>query len=107
MHTLLQIFKVDDARKGISAKTGKPWEMQSAQCALLSAEGVLDKVGVLDIPPPLRGKVVPGIFTATFAIGVNFQSGKLEPLLTDLTPVPPGLLGKTASPAPVAAAPKA
>lgn len=97
MQSIIKIFKIDELRKGVSAKTGKPWEMQSAQCALVTPEGVIDQVGVLDIPPKLREGLVPGDYTASFAMNANFQSGRLEAVLTGLTPLPPA-----ARPAPAA-----
>jgi len=93
MQSIVQIFKVDELRKGVSQKTGKPWEMLSAQCALLTAEGQVDQVGVLDVPPKLREGLQSGVYTASFAMATNFQSGKLEAVLTGLVPVPPGTYG--------------
>lgn len=86
MQGILKIFKVDEPKKGISSKTGKPYEIHSAQCALLTDAGELDQVGVLDIPPSLRGKVTVGTFVGTYAMGVNFSNGKIGPVLTDLQP---------------------
>jgi hypothetical protein len=86
MQGILKIFKLDEPKKGISSKNGKPYEIHTAQCALLTADGELDQVGVLDIPPSLRGKVVPGIFVGSYAMGVNFSNGKIGPVLQDLVP---------------------
>lgn len=99
MQSMIQIFKLDELRKGISAKTGKPWEMQSAQCALITPDGAIDQVGVLDVPPKLREGLTPGLYTASFAMNSNFQTGRLEAVLTGLVPVPPATPPK-AAPAP-------
>jgi len=86
MQGILQIFKIDEPKKGTSSKTGKPYEIHTAQCALIAETGELDQVGVLDIPPALRGKVGPGLYRGTYAMGVNFQNGKIGPILTELVP---------------------
>ena len=90
MQSIIQIFKVDELKKGTSAKTGRPYEMQSAQCALLTPEGVIDQVGVLDIPPKLREGLTPGTYTAAFAMRASMQTGRLEAVLTGLQAVPQG-----------------
>jgi hypothetical protein len=105
MQSIIQIFKVDELKKGTSQKTGRPYEMQSAQCALLTPEGVIDQVGVLDIPPKLREGLTPGTYTAAFAMRASMQTGRLEAVLTGLMPVPAGSAkGATLPPAAAAKA---
>jgi hypothetical protein len=89
MQSIIQILKVNDLKKGTSAKTGKPYEMQDAECLLLTADGAVDQVGVLQIPKSLRDKVVPGTFTASFALNANYQDRRIEAVLVDIVPVPP------------------
>lgn len=88
MQSQIQIFKLDEVKKGTSKKTGNPYEIHSAQAALIDSAGNVDTVGVLDIPPDLRGKVTPGLYTGSFAMKTNFSSGRIEAVLTGLTPLP-------------------
>lgn len=106
MQSIIQILKLNDPKKGISQKTGKPYDMQDAECLLLTDEGVISQVGVLQIPNSLRDKAAPGTFTATFGLNASYKDRRIEAVLTGLTPLPATAI-KTASPAPVAAAPKA
>ena len=62
--------------------------MQDAECILLSADGAVDQVGVLQIPKGLREKVKVGTFTGSFALHANFASRRIEAVLTDLVPLP-------------------
>lgn len=86
MQSTIQIFKLDEVKKGISKKTGSPYEIHTAQAALIDAAGNVDTVGVLDIPPALRETVKPGLFTGSFAMKTNFATGRIEAALTGLTP---------------------
>lgn len=88
MQSTIQIFKLDEVKKGTSRKTGNPYEIHTAQAALIDAAGNIDTVGVLDIPQPLREQVKPGVYTGSFAMKTNFQTGRIESVLTGLTPVP-------------------
>lgn len=87
MQSMIQIFKLDEVKKGISKKTGSPYEIHTAQAALIDVGGQVDTVGVLDIPQALRHTVKPGLFTGSFAMKTNFASGRIEAVLTGLTPV--------------------
>lgn len=105
MQSIIQVLKVNDLKSGVSRKTGNPYEMQDAECILLKDDGSVDQVGVLQVPKSLRDKVQPGVFTGSFALRANMQSRRIEAVLTDISPVPPGTYGTPkASPAP---APKA
>ncbi|APW40610.1 hypothetical protein RD110_10270 [Rhodoferax koreense] len=86
MQSLIQIFKLDEVKKGIAKKTGNPYEIHTAQAALIDENGQIDTVGVLDIPPALREKVQPGLYAGSFAMKTNFQSGRIESVLTGLVP---------------------
>lgn len=88
MQSTIQIFKLDEVKKGTSKKTGNPYEIHTAQAALIDAAGNIDTVGVLDIPQPLRDQVKPGVYTGSFAMKTNFQTGRIESVLTGLTPAP-------------------
>ncbi len=87
MQSTIHVFKLDEVKKGTSRKTGNPYEIHTAQTALIDAAGNVDTVGVLDIPPDLRGKVSPGRYTATFAMKTNFQNGRIEAALVGLLPL--------------------
>jgi hypothetical protein len=88
MQSTIQIFKLDEVKKGTSKKTGSPYEIHTAQAALIDAHGNIDTVGVLDIPKDLQGKVNPGRFNGTFAMKTNFMNGRIEAVLTGLMPMP-------------------
>jgi len=90
MQSKIQIFKLDEVKKGTSKKTGNAYEIHTAQAALIDDAGNVDTVGVLDIPPDLRGKVTVGKYTGTFAMKTNFQTGRIEAALTGLTAIVPG-----------------
>jgi hypothetical protein len=89
MQSVLQILKLNEARSGVSKTTGKPWEMQDAECLILSAEGVVDEVGVLMIPKELMGKVAPGVYLGTFALRADKSregGRRIMPVLVGLQP---------------------
>lgn len=87
MHALIQIFKVNEERSGV--KDGRPWSMQDAECALLTDDGVIDRIGVLRVPKDLKGKLSAGIYTASFTLQPNLKSRIIEANVVSLTPVPP------------------
>ncbi len=87
----VQILKVNEVQKGVSAKTGKPWERHTAECMLLSDTGEIECVGRLVIPDSLRENIQPGIFRAGFALVVptfGDQKGDITARLTALTLIP-------------------
>jgi hypothetical protein len=87
MQSVLQIFKLNDPRSG--EKNGRRWEMQDAECAILTADGVVDQVGVLVIPKDMMGKVSPGIYLGSFALKANTSregQRRIEAVLTGLQP---------------------
>lgn len=85
MHTsIIQIVKLNEARSGV--KDGRPWEMQDAECLLLTADGQVEQVGVLMIPKALKEKAKLGTYNGAFALRANMASRKIEAVLTDLTP---------------------
>ena len=95
----IQILKLNDIEKGISAKSGKPWERHTAETMLLDDSGACLKVGKLDISPSLRGTVTVGQYTATFGLDVpdyGPNQGRITSYLTGLLstarlPTPPAL----------------
>jgi len=97
MQSIIRILKLNEPKKGISAKTGRPYDMQDAECLLLKDTGEIDQVGVLDIPRALRDKVVAGDFIGTFALTPDMASRKIKAVLTGLQPY---IVGKTPPPAP-------
>lgn len=87
MQSIIQILKLNDLKSGISKKTGNPYEMQDAECLLLTQDGQVDQVGVLQVPKALREVAKPGTFTATFALNSNYASRRIEAVLTGLIPL--------------------
>jgi hypothetical protein len=89
MQSILQILKVNELRKGVSAKTNKPWQMQDAECVLINADGSVGSVGVLQLPKSLIGDKTPtsGTYTATFALVSGMTDRKINAVLTALTPI--------------------
>jgi len=92
MQSVIQILKVNEVRKGISAKNQRPYELQDAECLLLTDAGEVDQVGVLQVPRELLGKVKPGTYTASFALRPNMSSRRIEAVLTNLMALPPKTL---------------
>lgn len=86
----IQILKVDEpvTRKG---KDGSDYTINTAQCALLTDDGRLDKVGRLRIPEALKESVKEGIFRATFSLAVaewGQNKGDVVTQLVGIVPVP-------------------
>jgi hypothetical protein len=100
MQSILQIFKVNEARRG--EKDGRKWEMQDAECALLDDAGTIQTVGVLQLPRDLVDKATPGVYLGSFALKAGYQDRRIGAVLVGLNPVPPGTFGtpKAATPAP-------
>jgi hypothetical protein len=88
VQSIIQILKLNDPKTGTSKKTGNPYDMQDAECLLLTPDGGIDQVGVLQVPKALRETVKPGTYTATFALNANFASRRIEAVLTGLVPLP-------------------
>lgn len=86
MQSIIRILKLNEARKGVSQKTGKPYEMQDAECLLLKDTGEVDQVGVLQIPRDLMGKVTEGDFIGSFVLRPNLQTRRIEAQLVGLQP---------------------
>lgn len=104
----IQVLKVNEVEKGVSKKTGQPWERHTAECMLLDDSGEVECVGKLTIPQALRETVAKGVFRAGFSLVVptfGDQKGEISARLVSLQPVPlrsPGV----GSPAPAPQAPK-
>lgn len=87
-HTsIVQILKVDN-KKGKSSKTGRDYEIETAECLLLTDTGEVSQVGVLDVPPDLRGKVQPGTYTASFTMRAAYDTRRIQSVLVGLTAIP-------------------
>lgn len=102
MQSILQILKLNEARKGIGKVSGQPYEMQDAECLILTEDGEVDQVGVLMIPKALMGKVQPGVFMGSFALRANTSEKgqrRIEAVLTGLTPIPRPAKAPVAAPA--------
>lgn len=88
MQAVIQILKVNDLKTGTSAKTGKAYEIQDAECLLLDDQGNPSQIGVLSIPKTLRGEVKVGIYTGSFSLRPDLQTRRIEAVLTGLIPAP-------------------
>lgn len=86
MQSILQILKVNDIKKGTSSKTGKPYEVQDAECLILKETGEVDQVGVLRIPKDLRGQLVPGVYLGRYALRPAMDTREILPVLVGLQP---------------------
>ena len=86
MQSILQILKVNELRTGNNKTTGKPYEMQDAECLILNDDGSVDQVGVLQVPKDLRGKVTPGTYLGSFALRPDMASRRINAVLTGLQP---------------------
>jgi hypothetical protein len=100
--SLIQVLKVNEVKKGVSQRTGRAYEMQDAECALLDDAGVLQQVGVLQLDKSMMGDAAPapGTYMASFALSAGMKDRKINAVLTALRPYKP------AAPAPAPAAPK-
>lgn len=90
MQSILHILKVNELRTG--SKDGRAWEMQDAECALLTDSGEVDQVGVLMIPKTLRGQVKPGVYMGSFALSPD-RERRINAVLVGLNPLPPKAVG--------------
>lgn len=100
----IQILKVNDVEKGVSKKTGQPWERHTAECVLLDDSGEIECVGKLNLPEPLRATAAKGVFRAGFSLVVPIfgdQQGQITARLVSLQPVPTrGAAAPAPAPAP-------
>lgn len=86
MQSILRILKVNDVRSGVGRESGRPYEMQDAECLLLTDDGVIDVVGVLTLPKELTGKVTPGDYLGSFALRASLKDRKIGAVLVGLQP---------------------
>lgn len=87
----IQVLKVDTPEEKTSPKDGSKYMVHTAQTALLTDDGKLDKVGRLRIPEKLRDTVKEGVFRASFALEVaqwGQSKGDVIASLVGLIPVP-------------------
>lgn len=96
MQSILQIFKVNEARSG--EKDGRKWSIQECECALLDTDGVVQEVGVLSLPRELVGNTKPGIYMGAFALKAGYKDRKIGAVLTGLQPY--AVKGTPPAPAP-------
>jgi hypothetical protein len=102
----IQILKVNDLRKGVGQKSGKPYEMQDAECMLLNESGELEQVGVLQLPKDMTGDAAPrpGVYIPTYGMRAGMQDRKIAPVILSLTPHPHGKVAQSSKSASAAAA---
>jgi hypothetical protein len=97
--SILQVIK----RGGVSQKTGRPWEIHSAQCVLeQETDGQRQLlVGTINLPDHLKA-CEPGEYLAEFGFYQSME-GRLESRITSLMPF--GMLTAKAKPGAGAGAP--
>lgn len=97
MNSILQIFKVNEARSG--EKDGRKWSMQECECAVLSPDGVVEQVGVLSLPRELVDKTAPGVYLGSFVFKPDYKTRKIGAVLVGLQPyaVPSAKTAKVAA----------
>lgn len=81
--TILQVIE----KTGISTKTGKPWEIHSAQCILeqeTEKNGRELLVGTVNLPKDLWASQ-PGDYLAEFGLAQSMD-GKIEARIVSLVP---------------------
>lgn len=80
--TILQVIP----RSGLSSKTGKPWEIHTAQCVLEqeTSAGKQILVGTINLPRELK-ESQPGDYLAEFGLQQSMD-GKLEARIMSLVP---------------------
>jgi hypothetical protein len=91
MQTILHILKLNAPRTGVSKTTGRPYDMQDAECVIYNDDGEPIEVGVLMIPDSLRETVSPGFFLGTFALRASHAKNggrAISAVLTGLQPRP-------------------
>lgn len=101
----IQVLKVENEER-TSKKTGDAYQHFAARCILLTDDGEVETVGVINsrrITPELRESMRVGTFRATFALRVpdyGQDKGDVICMLTGLVPV--ATPGQKAPAAPVA-----
>jgi hypothetical protein len=87
MQSIVQIFKVNEARTGL--KDGRAWAMQDAECALLDDTGNVVSVGVLMLPKEMQSANAPkpGVYLGMFSLAAGMRDRRIEARLTGLNPV--------------------
>ena len=98
----IKVLIVQEVRKGNSKRTGQAYEMQEIDCMTLDENGVEMQVGVMQVPPPLLGKITRGVYVPVYGMRVDFASRGIKPAIVDLTPVSgapaPGRVVKASEP---------
>jgi hypothetical protein len=75
------------SRSGIAKRTGNPWQIWEAQCALESEDAQKGRtiiVGTINLPDSLKD-AQPGDYLAEFSFFRSME-GKLEPRVVSLVP---------------------
>lgn len=95
--SILQILKVNEPRSG--EKNGKPWTMQDAECILLTDDGGVEEVGVLQLPRGLTKEAAPrpGTYLGTFALRADWKTRRIVAELQALQPYSVGKAAPKAS----------
>jgi hypothetical protein len=82
----LQILVVNEPRD-VPTKAGGTFQVQDAETVILGDDGNPVVVGPLGIPRDLVGKVLPGLYDATFKWERDYKTGRLVNSLVSLAGV--------------------
>lgn len=99
--SILQIVSLDPLQKGISARTKKPYEVQTAQCLLLNENGGVEQTGRMRIPDEWRPTVREDVYSVGFTLSVaqfGENKGLLIPRFTSLTSLSSGVMTAPTAP---------
>lgn len=83
----VQILVVN-AAKDLPTKSGGTFQIQDAETVILDDNGAALVVGPLSVPRDVIGKLVPGLYDATFKWERDYKSGRLVNVLQSLALIP-------------------
>lgn len=80
----VQILLLTEPRE-LPTKSGGKFQIQDAETVILDDSGAAVVVGPLAVPRDLIGKLVPGLYDASFKWERDYKSGRLVSTLVSLT----------------------
>ena len=102
MNALIQILKVGPLQD--KSYEGRAYQVQEAECLLLSDAGEVESVGVLRLSKDFqKDPPATGTYTAKFALALSPKDRRIGAQLVGLTAVPPNAIRRAADAPKVAA----
>lgn len=89
MQSLIRVLSLNDVRDGASPDGQRKWSSQTAEAITMSEDGEFGKAGRIRLPKDLVGKVVPGVYMASFVVDrdeTREGGGFLVPRIVGLLP---------------------